>query len=162
MESKVRDFIPLFAIVLGCGMLIWSVLLPHREACRNNLVTVSDTIVIRDTITVEKPIVRDSLVVRYKRIEVPVIVKDTILDTVYVELPITSKYYRSSRYEAWVSGYQASLDSISVFSETKYIKDMVKTRKSRWGLGVSVGYGATRTRIEPFIGISVNYNIVTW
>lgn len=162
MESKVRDFIPLFAIVLGCGMLILSVLLPHRQACKNNLVTVSDTIVIRDTITVEKPIVRDSLVVRYKRIEVPVIVKDTVLDTVYVELPITSKYYRSSRYEAWVSGYQANLDSISVFSETKYIKDMVKTRKSRWGLGVSVGYGATRTRIEPFIGFSLNYNLVSW
>ena len=164
MREKIEDFVLFFLYALGVGMMLYAtgIFRSDVQNCRDAQVAVSDTIVLRDTIMVEKPVTRDSVIVRYKRVEVPVVVRDTILDTVFVELPITSKYYKSSRYEAWVSGYEPSLDSISIFSETKYIKDMVKTRKSRWGLGVSVGYGVTRTKVEPFVGVSVNYNILSW
>lgn len=164
MREKIEDFVLFLLYALGVGMMLYATGIFRSDVrnCKDAQIAVSDTIVLRDTIMVEKPVTRDSVIVRYKRVEVPVVVRDTILDTVFVELPITSKYYKSSRYEAWVSGYEPSLDSISIFSETKYIKDMVKTRKSRWGLGVSVGYGVTRTKVEPFVGVSVNYNILSW
>lgn len=164
MREKIEDFVLFLLYALGVGMMLYATGIFHSDVQnrKDAQIAVSDTIVLRDTIMVEKPVTRDSVIIRYKRVEVPVVVRDTILDTVFVELPITSKYYKSSRYEAWVSGYEPSLDSISIFSETKYIKDMVKTRKSRWGLGVSVGYGVTRTKVEPFVGVSVNYNILSW
>ena len=164
MREKIEDFVLFFLYALGVGLMLYATGIFHSDVKnrKDAQIAVSDTIVLRDTIMVEKPVTRDSVIIKYKRVEVPVVVRDTILDTVFVELPITSKYYKNSRYEAWVSGYEPSLDSISIFSETKYIKDMVKTRKSRWGLGVSVGYGVTRTRVEPFVGVSVNYNILSW
>lgn len=164
MREKIEDFVLFLLYALGVGMMLYATGIFRSDVrnCKDAQIVVSDTIVLRDTIMVEKPVTKDSVIVRYKRVEVPVVVRDTILDTVFVELPITSKYYKSSRYEAWVSGYEPSLDSISIFSETKYIKDMVKTKKSRWGLGVSVGYGVTRTKVEPFVGVSVNYNILSW
>ena len=132
MREKIEDFVLFLLYALGVGMMLYATGIFSSDVrnCKDAQIVVSDTIVFRDTIMVEKPVTRDSVIIRYKRVEVPVVVRDTILDTVFVELPITSKYYKSSRYEAWVSGYEPSLDSISIFSETKYIKDMVKTRKT--------------------------------
>lgn len=56
-------------------------------------------------------------------LEYPVPVERRVVDTVYVytggdsivDLPIEQKTYSGKQYEAWVSGYQPSLDSIRVF-----------------------------------------------
>jgi hypothetical protein len=45
---------------------------------------------------------------------------DTLLmrDSVLVEVPIESKHYHATEYDAWVSGYEPSLDSIKVYQRT--------------------------------------------
>lgn len=42
-----------------------------------------------------------------------------------VEVPITSKHYSSKDYDAWVSGFEPSLDSIKVYKETQYITETI-------------------------------------
>lgn len=135
-----------------------------------------------DTIPVfiDTPVIRDSLVVRYKTIKVPVY--DTIkaphadtlatdvaisTDSASIVLPITQKYYRNSIYEAWVSGYEPALDSIRIFQPTATITNTitnteVRYKPKRWGLGVQVGIGVTPSKIEPYIGIGVSYNLFSW
>lgn len=98
-----------------------------------------DTITIVDTIPQYFPVVRDSAVVNYITKYLPVLHTDTMTqwftmhDTVAVEVPITSKHYSSHNYDAWVSGFEPSLDSIKVYQKetviTETITKVVKDRK---------------------------------
>lgn len=120
----------------------------------------ADTVVVVDT-------VRDSIPVLVKEIEIeeieipyPVLVTvkgDTIRDTTYVPIPISQKEYLTENYHAWISGYNAALDSIDVFPRTAYITNKVPVR--RWGLGLIGGYGIGRSGLSPYIGIGVYYRI---
>ena len=60
-----------------------------------------------------------------------------------VEVPITSKHYGSKDYDAWVSGYEPSLDSIKVYKETQYITNTitrtVKDKGKHFFLDVGAG-----------------------
>lgn len=149
------------------------------KRCQNESVekaTEETTTVSRDTIPVfiDTPIPRDSTVLRYESIKVPVLdtirttVADTLLsDSVTVEIPITQKVYQDSTYQAWVSGYKPSLDSIRIFQPITIItrtitNTEVKYKSKRWGVGVQAGLGITPTKVEPYIGIGVTYNIFSW
>ena len=84
--------------------------------------------------------------------------KDTICDTVY--LPRKQTEYRDSDYTAYVSGYEAKMDSISV--RTKIItKTIIKTKYRRINIGITggYGYGINSRTFEPFIGVGVTYNL---
>lgn len=60
---------------------------------------------------------------------------------------------------------QGELDLIEVYPRTEYQIQTVKT-KPRWGLGIQAGYGCTLTgtqvRLSPYIGVGVQYNLLTW
>ena len=118
-----------------------------------------DTIV--DTIKVVKPIAVDSLVTRYKVVEVERVkdttivneVSEVVFDTIQVRLPIESKHYTSINYDAWVSGYEPQLDSIKVYQRE------VKTKQSRWSIGLQGGVGMTPRGVQPYIGIGIGYRL---
>ena len=84
-----------------------------------------------------------------------VIIVDTLRDTVF--LPVIQKEYSTLDYHAWVSGYNAALDSIDVFPKTVYVTQKIPAR--RWGLGIIGGYGAGRSGLSPYIGVGVYYRI---
>lgn len=150
------------ALVLGyvCGMKEPS---PFGRIIND---TIRDTIV--DTIKYFQPIPKDSVVIRYKVVKLPV--KDTTEtgdkrpDSILVDIPIQQKEYEDSTYHAWVSGYEANLDSIHVFPKTIMTRQLVRRPDKRWGLGVQVGmgYSTASRRFEPYIGIGVSYNILLW
>ena len=83
-----------------------------------------------------------------------------------VELEITQKVYSDSTYTAYVSGYEASLDSIVVrqkevthtILETKTIP---KTKYRRWNVGLIGGYvyGLKNKSFEPFVGLGLTLNL---
>lgn len=118
-----------------------------------------DTIV--DTIKVIKPIAVDSVVTRYKWVNVERVkdttivneVSEVVFDTVQVRLPIESKHYTSINYDAWVSGYEPSLDSIKVYQRE------VKTKQSRWSIGLQGGVGLTPKGLQPYVGIGIGYRL---
>lgn len=63
------------------------------------------------------------------KVKIPTFITERIVDTIYVKgdengnvrLPISQKYYKDSLYEAWVSGFNASLDSINIYNKTKFV-----------------------------------------
>ena len=123
-----------------------------------------DTLFIRDTILQNNPVFVE------KRIVDSIRIVDTIsqTDTQYIYLPREVRRYEDKHYQCEVSGYEPNLDWIEVYPETKYITKEVKVKPKpkRWGLGVSVGYGAVlngkSVRLSPYVGISLQYNLIMW
>lgn len=145
-------------IAFVCGL--WLCLLITR--CANKAATeppLRDTIV--DTIKVVKPIAKDSIVTRYKVVNVERVkdttivneVSEVVFDTVQVRLPIESKHYTSESYDAWVSGYEPSLDSINVYNRS------ILPKPKRWSIGVQGGVGITPKGVQPYLGIGVNFRL---
>lgn len=165
--------LPIILIVVASLLLLASAFwLGRQTASRSSpdieTIEVRDTVI--DTIPYLQPIPVDSTVLRYSTVKLPV--KDTIyvkgaetvrIDSVAVEIPITQKEYKDSTYQAWVSGYNANLDSIYVFPKTITITNRIRDAPKRWGLGVQVGVGYNWShKVQPYIGIGVSYNILTW
>ena len=94
---------------------------------------------------------------------------DTVLicDTVYVHLPVEQKHYSAPEYDAWVSGFRPSLDSLKLHTQSARITNTiplpVHPKSKRWGIGIQVGYGMTtapRPEFHPYIGIGISYNFI--
>lgn len=125
-------------------------------------------VTVVDTVTYDKPVARDSLVVRYVRVRVPV-VRDTLhsiyTDTIQVDMPVTQKRYEDSTYTAWVSGYEPSLDSIRVYArkDVVTINKIIKEPPNRFVVSFNVGYGLTpQNGLQPYIGIGVGYKLFSF
>ena len=124
---------------------------------------VTDTIF--KVIKVDRPIVRESTIVRDEVVRLPIVasdticVSDTIKDSVFVEVPIEQKVYSDSNYTAWVSGYHPRLDSISITQKEISFHKLVNNSKGskRLYLGIQVGYGITPRGMQPYLGIGVSY-----
>lgn len=162
MKKQMKELLCRLAwFVLGvmvCGLLSW--LLPKYGIGEQDYKDVTrDTVWV--TKTQVKPVVRDSVTVRYvtKRVA---LTRDSVCgpdtnvvnkDTVEVELPIVLKEYGDSTYRAWVSGYDVALDSIKIMTPTITI---TKRERKRWGLGVQAGYGLQ----GAYVGIGITYNVI--
>jgi opacity protein-like surface antigen len=141
-----------------------------------------DTVVYVDTVKYDVPQLRDSIVLCYRTVRLPLtttsvsnapehIPKDSLIidgavsnkDSVDVEIPITQREYRDSTYRAWVSGYDAKLDSIEVYNSHSIVTiEKYVPRTRHWGVGISAGYGYTPKGAQPYIGIGISYSIFTW
>lgn len=128
----------------------------------------SDTIVIEkwDTIIFEKPTEKIRYVLRYDTI------RDTsntfVVDTTNsasptIVIPIERTVYKDStknaKYEAFISGYKAALDSINIncYQTTNIITNTIENQR-RIGIGVQVGVGYAG-KVTPYIGIGVQYRL---
>lgn len=119
-----------------------------------------DTIVVRDTLRVYYPQEVVRTVVRTERVEMPVVVHDTIRDVGSVELPFEEREYKGEDYRAVVGGYQPYLKSFEVYPQTTYVNttETIAKRK-RWGisLGVQGGYGITPVGLQPYAGVGITF-----
>ena len=96
-------------------------------------------------------------------------IKDTIdvyIDSSRAIIPIRQNIYRDSNYTAFVSGYNAQLDSIYIYAPTTIItreieRTITQTRLKRFNVGFvgGVGYGFTTKKIEPFVGVGIIYTL---
>lgn len=154
-------FLALFVLAFGWGRYTAE---PVRIVEERTQV---DTLILRDTITRYKP----EYIHSHTRDTIRVPVTEILHDTVAVYLPREVKVYEDPRYRAEVSGYQPSLDRIDIFTQTEVITQstaQVVKRKTRWGLGISAGYGVAINTTEqtfmptPYIGLGLHYNLVSW
>jgi hypothetical protein len=136
---------------------------PITESVTRDTVTRIDTVYQYHPQPVEVEKVRTE----YKwltRVTTDTVTDYTVLhDSVLVEVPIESKHYNSPEYDAWVSGYQPSLDSIRVYQKENYITERVFVSKppNRFTIGLQggYGYGFKSKTWEPYVGIGVGIRI---
>ena len=132
-----------------------------------------DTLVIRDTFThyVPQYVYKHTSDTIRVPVPAPAPQPEPERDTIYVSLPRETKTYEDAHYRAEVSGYQPSLDRIDIYTQTQIVtKDVTQVvkQKTRWGLGISAGYGVTINttdqtfRPAPYIGVGIHYNLISW
>lgn len=154
------------------GVLLLSCLAIYNHCGKPVVVDVKrDTVVVFDTIPDILPKAKDSVVTRYVTRYLPVVRHDTLNsvsfrensvgDSVAVEVPITSKHYGGDNYDAWVSGYEPSLDSIMIYQRTEYITETITQSKppNKWELdGMAVvNYNIKTQKYTPYIGGELTY-----
>lgn len=121
-----------------------------------------DTLFIRDTITVQKPVYLTKT--KLDSILVPA---DTVRlhDTLFVYLQREQVVWQDSLSMVYASGILPQVDSVRHFVEQRVVTiDHFRevTKKTHWGLGINAGYGASKDGLSPYIGIGVSYNILSW
>lgn len=141
-----------------------------------------DTLIIRDTLRVSRPVPVREEVVRYVTVTLPsaparpdssnsnssnlanigkdsadVLIDDTAK---MVMLPITQQVYCDSSYTAWVSGYAAALDSIHIHRPTHYLYNIHRPAPSRrWSFGLQGGIGLTPKGVQPYVGVGFSIRL---
>ena len=136
------------AIGFGCGRLSVA---PEVRGGSVKVLTRIDTVRVEQPVAVRTealPTVVERLVEHHTR------------DTVYVEVPLARTVYEGPDYRATVSGYRASLDSITV-----YRRHTTLSRSSvapRFSVGVQAGYGYTPKGFQPYIGIGLSVRIISF
>lgn len=132
------------------------------------------------------PKCRDSVVIRYQYVPVPIkhppdistsgidslssgeIAKDEVSivkmseDSVAIAIPISQRIYETEDYRAYVSGYNAALDSIFVMSKTTTIRIRDPVKPKRFSIGLQAGYGMTPKGFQPYVGIGVSVNLFSF
>lgn len=104
----------------------------------------TDTLFLWDTVKIEKPVAKDSIIYKYIAQYFPVHDTTLIHDSVLVDVPIERKVYQEdSTYYAVVSGpaieeYHPSLDTLKVFRKTITIektRNVTISQPYKWTLG---------------------------
>lgn len=124
----------------------------------------------------EPQIIRDTTLITQidtqyfpKPVPYKVEVRDTILltDTIFIGgqmLFQEVKEYKDSTYYARISGINAYLEEIRVYPKTttKYIinTEKVYQKPKKWGIGPQFGFGYANNKLQPYIGIGLQYNLV--
>ena len=151
------------------GIIIGLCLVKCASKPVDNIKVERDTVVVVDTAFYDRPAPKDSVRTKYVTRWLPVVRTDTISntvtlwahDTVAVEVPITSKHYGSDTYDAWVSGFEPSLDSIRVYQRTAYITEIRTISKppNKWELDVvgGIDYNTAQDKYTPFAGGELLY-----
>ena len=157
MET-LRDIFKFIVIILAM-ILTWS--LVKQVSSQITRTTTCDTITVYDTVIM--PIAKDSIIIRYQTVKLPIIKTEYETDTIFktdsveVQVPISQKVYEDSTYKAFVSGFNTSLDSI--FIKNKYITKTItntKTKPTKWGLGATAGYDPINRNFGVVIGVQFN------
>ena len=122
-----------------------------------------DTLVIRDTITQIQPISVERRVVETQL--VPVIDSVTIHDTLFVYLDREQVVWQDSLSVVYASGINPQVDSVRHFIQDRFItiETQVPVKvSSRWGLGLQAGMGVGKNGLTPYVGVGLNYNLLSW
>lgn len=109
--------------------------------------------------TIIQPIPVPQYIVDVGEVEIPfpmdVVKKDTIKDTVYINIPIQRKTYQTDDYRAVISGYRPNLDTMTIYHK----REIIYEKSRRWGLGITAGYGLSKDGFSPCLSMGVFYRI---
>lgn len=124
---------------------------------------------IRDTVRQFIPTPQTVFVERIDTVYEQVVLKEPGLAgdtlTLPVKVPIERKEYRTNDYYALIEGYRPSLLQLDIYREIPVVTNtqiQKTTHRQRLGVGLQAGYGFNGEKLQPYIGIGVQYNLFGW
>ena len=123
----------------------------------------TDTIRLKDTVEIEKPVPQ---YITQTKEKIDTVIK---IDTIEIPLsfPVVEKEYQDSTYKAVVKGVQfgsyPSLESLEIYQMTNYITKTITTQQkaNKWGLDASFGLGVSydlyNHRMVPTVGVQLGW-----
>ena len=135
----------------------------RRKAPETVVKTQTDTLYLRDTITVAKPVWLTKTVIARDTFRLA----DTVRmhDTTFVVLDRERVEWRDSLCTVWASGVRPSVDSVRHYVTERIVTNTVTVpvkKPTRWGMGVQAGYGVSDKGLTPYVGVGLSYNILAW
>lgn len=125
------------------------------------VVVQTDTICLRDTIKIDRPVPRIVRIV--DTMLIPVIDTVHTRDSIFISIPREEKVYKDSTYRAVVSGFKPSLDSISIYRTTEIVTITKAAPIKRWGIGPQIGVGLSpKGAAVPYVGVGISYNLLVF
>lgn len=126
-----------------------------------NIVELVDTLVIRDTIVAYKPKYITKRVVETEYVPVPEYIERN--DTIYAVLEREQVVWEDSLARIYASGINPQVDSVMHYRTEKVINHIIPVKVNpKWGIGVQGGVGVGKDGMTPYVGVGVQYNILTW
>ena len=120
-----------------------------------------DTLVIRDTIVAYKPKYITKRVVDSVLVPVPEYIERN--DTIYAVLEREQVMWEDSLARIYASGINPQVDSVMHYRTEKVINHIIPVKvKPKWGIGIQGGVGVGKGGVTPYVGVGVQYNILTW
>lgn len=160
--------LPLFLLIASLVLNVF-MLGNRKDVEREGGLVYEDTVTYFDSIPVYYPVPRDSMVVRYVTKSLPLVKEGSLAgdsvqrsdtaatDSVRVNIPIMQKAYYGDSYRIYVSGYAAGIDSMFIYPKKQVIR--IRDEPKKFNFGLSVGYGMTPKGFQPYVGVSVTYDI---
>lgn len=148
--------------LVGYSHYLFDVKLPAKVEERMSTI-IPDTVYIHDTLRIVEPVPTYQEVVRVETEYLERVVNDTIIDTVYVRVPISQVVYENNRYKAVIQGYHPRLVSLDIYTDKTYVyshKTIVKPAKLSLSAGVYGGYGPKG--FDYGLGIMLGIPIFSW
>lgn len=150
------------AVALAMGIFV-GLFYGNRHAHEKRVTTdiTTDTVIQVDTVVIKAP-----AAVAYTPAEtvyraLASIIED--IDTPTVAVPLVQKLYTdSANYTAWITGYEARLDSIRLSKPVVTVTKTVSGKNHRWGLSAGAGVAFTPNGIQPAISVGVTYTFYTF
>lgn len=157
-----KDFlIPFFTILVLTALAFYA---GRKTAETGRIETVTervDTLYIRDTFTVIEPKHITRKVV--DSVLVPVTEYIVESDTVFVTFAREQVVWEDSLARVYASGILPQVDSVTHFQEVEIINRLLPIRvPAKWGLGIQGGVGIGKGGFTPYVGVGVQYNILSW
>ena len=171
-----KNAVIILALLLAISAALNIIYIRARVSGGTDGQTRPDTVRLVDTLRYVSPAPTRDTIIRYVRVRLPSTPPAPVnpgnsaesaekaaadTDTAAVIIPITSRTYSTPEFTATVSGYQPSLDSITIHAPRTIITNNPPAAKSKpWGIGIAAGIGAGRGGITPFIGITLQYSLL--
>lgn len=132
-----------------------------RKGAESTITERVDTLVIRDTIVSYKPKYITKRVV--DTAYVPVTEYIVRNDTIVAVLEREQVMWEDSLARIYASGINPQVDSVFHYRTEKVINHLIPVKvQSRWGLGVQGGVGFGKDGMTPYVGVGVQYNLLSW
>lgn len=178
MKEKVCSLLKWTACILIACFFLFGVRVSVQWGAADKPEADTSRVVVYDTIPYYLPVAKDSVVVRYVTRVLPVKADTSSIvnyaqecaefmrDSAEVVVPITQKKYETEDYRAYVSGYEASLDSLYLYRKT--VREVVVaaakpqgtvTARLGFGLAAGAGYGIIHKQPDIFVGAVVSYRL---
>ena len=96
---------------------------------------------------------------------IPFPVTDTIRmkDTLFLVLPREQVVWEDSLARIYASGINPQVDSVMHYRTEKVINHLIPVKVNpKWGIGIQGGVGVGKGGLTPYVGVGVQYNILTW